>query len=114
MKLEFVYTPVSDIKAALEFYRDGLGFQEAWREGEATISLSLPNSDVQMMLDLVEEPTRPGPFFVVESVAKFRIEHPNLDYTGETFEIPGGYMTSFTDPWGNLVYLLDQSTEEAP
>ena len=52
MKLEFLYMPTRDLGAALALYRDGLGWQEAWREGESTVSLALPGTDVQLMLDV--------------------------------------------------------------
>jgi catechol 2,3-dioxygenase-like lactoylglutathione lyase family enzyme len=42
MKLTFFYLPVADLKEALALYRDTLGWQEAWREGDTTTSLRLP------------------------------------------------------------------------
>jgi catechol 2,3-dioxygenase-like lactoylglutathione lyase family enzyme len=33
---------VADVKQALGFYRDTLGWEEAWREGETTTSLGMP------------------------------------------------------------------------
>ena len=51
MKLEFWYAPVTDLSAALALYRDTLGWEEAWREGELTASLVLPGTEVQLMLD---------------------------------------------------------------
>jgi hypothetical protein len=35
----------------LALYRDELGWEEAWREGDTTVSLKLPGTDVQLMLD---------------------------------------------------------------
>jgi len=112
MKLEFVYVPVAKIDEALALYRDGLGLAEAWREGETTVALDLPDTDVKLMLD-VDSSARPGSMFVVASVATFRSDHPNLPYDGEAAEIPDGWMTSFSDPWGNAVYIMDQSTADA-
>ena len=108
MKLEFVYIPVTDMQAALALYRDVLGFQEGWREGETTMSLKLPGTDVQLMLDVTSE-FAPGPVFVVDSVADFQAEH-DLQFTHEPFEIPDGYLAGFSDGQGNVVYVLDQST----
>jgi len=113
MKLELVYLPVAKLDEALALYRDELGLSEAWREGETTVGLDVPDSDVKLMLD-VDSNARPGPMFVVPSVAVFRTDHPSLSYDGEAFEIPDGWMTSFTDPWGNAVYIMDQSTADAP
>jgi len=113
MKLEFVYLPVARLDEALALYRDELGLSEAWREGETTVGLDLPDSDVKLMLDVDDSNARPGPMFVVASVAAFRRDHPGLGYDGEAFEIPDGWMTSFSDPWGNAVYVMDQSTADA-
>ena len=43
MTLSSIYLPVRDLKAALAFSRDGLGFEEAWREGELTAGLTVPS-----------------------------------------------------------------------
>ena len=40
MKLEFMYLPTQDLDAALALYRDTLGFDELWREGEVTVGHS--------------------------------------------------------------------------
>ena len=113
MKLEFVYVPVAKLDEGLALYRDDLGLTEAWREGETTVALDLPDTDVKLMLDVADSSARPGPMFVVASVATFRSDHPNRSYDGEAFEIPDGWMTSFSDPWGNAVYIMDQSTADA-
>ena len=51
MKLEFLFVPTSDLNASLALYRDSLGFTEMWREGDATVALTLPDSEVHVMLD---------------------------------------------------------------
>jgi catechol 2,3-dioxygenase-like lactoylglutathione lyase family enzyme len=118
MKLEFLYTPTTDLQESLALYRDELGWEEAWREGESTVSLQLPGTDVLLMLDRIEgrqgQDNRPGPIFVVDSVARFTAERPaGLRPCGEPTEIPGGFMATYEDPSGNAIYVLDQSTEEA-
>jgi hypothetical protein len=39
IKLEFLLTPTSDLKASLALYRDGLGFTEVWREEDAALTV---------------------------------------------------------------------------
>ena len=51
MKLEFLFVPTSDLEASLALYRDQLGWEEVWREGEATVTLAMPGVEVQLMLD---------------------------------------------------------------
>ena len=115
MKLEFLYAPTRDLAAALALYRDELGWEEAWREGELTVSLKLPGTDVQLML-VATEPDGDdafGPIFVLDDVKRFFAQRPAaLRAGGEPEEIPGGFLATFQDPSGNTLYVMDQSTEE--
>jgi len=51
MRLTFSYLPTRDLDASLRLYRDTLGFDELWREGEHTVGLALPDTDVALMID---------------------------------------------------------------
>ena len=76
MKLEFIYAPTSDLLGSLALYRDGLGCEEVWREGDNTVALTMTGTDVQLMLD-ANDPNAPmGPLFVVESVEAFHASRP--------------------------------------
>jgi hypothetical protein len=93
MKLTFIYQSAADLPAALAFYRDELGLDEAWREGESTVAFELPGSSVQLMLD-----TRPddnerwtsGAFFQVDDVVAFTQQHPDIRWVGEVIDLPDG------------------------
>ncbi|MFJ7850396.1 hypothetical protein ACIQXR_16375 [Peribacillus sp. NPDC097224] len=50
MKLAFLCHPVKYLKGSSRYYREVLGFEEAWQEGDHTVALKLPDSDVQLML----------------------------------------------------------------
>jgi len=112
MKLEFLFAPTADLEASLALYRDGLGCKEVWREGDATVALSLPGTDVQLMLD-ANDPSAPfGPLFVVESVQAFHTARPGaLVVVDEPSEIPGGFLATYRDPAGMTIYVMDQSTD---
>ena len=114
MKLEFLFAPTSDLHGSLALYRDALGFTEVWREGDATVALSVPGTDVQLMLD-ANAPDAPfGPLFVVDSVEAFhaaRLEA--LDVIEEPAEIPGGFLATYREPGGATIYVMDQSTDSA-
>lgn len=114
MKLEFLFIPTSDLNASLALYRDGLGFTEMWREGDATVALALPGTEVQLMLD-ANDPAAPlGPLFVVDSVVAFHGNRPEtLGVIAEPSEIPGGFMATYHDPGGATIYVMDQSTDAA-
>jgi catechol 2,3-dioxygenase-like lactoylglutathione lyase family enzyme len=111
MKLSLIYLPVKDLKAALALYRDTLGFEESWREGELTAGLALPGTDVQLMLDQdAPEGDKPGPFFQVDDVDAFYAEHQgDLAFVASPKDIPPGRYVAFDDPWGNRVHVLDMS-----
>jgi len=111
MRLSLVYLPVADLKAALALYRDTLGFDEAWREGDATCGLRIPGTDVQLMLDQdTPADDKPGPFFEVDSVDAFHAEFQGrLAFNAAPKDIPPGRYASFDDPWGNRVHVLDNS-----
>lgn len=114
MKLEFLYVPTRDLRAALALYRDGLGWQEAWREGESTVSLTLPGTEVQLMLDATDPDAAFGPIFVVESVHDFHSGRPSeLRISMEPEAIPGGFLAKFEDQSGNTIYVMDQSEAAA-
>ena len=114
MKLEFLFAPTSDLGASYALYRDHFGAEEVWREGETTIALRLPGSDVQLMLDSNDADAPVGPLFIVESVADF---HQNraaaLEVVEEPSEIPGGSSATYRDPNGMTIYVMDQATDAA-
>lgn len=111
MNLAFVYLPVKDIKAALALYRDQLGFEESWREGDLTCGLRLPGTEVNLMIDQDAPPNdKPGPFFAVDSVDEFyAANRDKLAFNAPPKDIPPGRYASFDDPWGNRVHVLDMS-----
>jgi catechol 2,3-dioxygenase-like lactoylglutathione lyase family enzyme len=110
MKLEFLFVPTSDLSASLALYRDGLGFAEAWREG----ALTMPGTDVQLMLDAHDPDAPLGPLFVVDSVEAFHAARAeSLTVVEEPSEIPGGFLATYQDPGGATIYVMDQSTDSA-
>ena len=114
MKLEFLLVPTSDLNASLTLYRDGLGYTEMWREGNSTVALALPGSDVQLMLDATEPDAPLGPLFVVGSLKAFHASRPEkLAVVEEPAEIPGGFLATYREPGGATLYVMDQSTDAA-
>ena len=112
MRLAFTYLPTRDLGASLQLYRDTLGFDELWREGDHTVGLAIPGTDVALMIDAAAPSDwGPGPMFGVERVAAFRAEHDGLEVVAEPHEIPGGMLMALRDPGGNFVYVLDQSAD---
>lgn len=113
MKLEFLFVPTSDLSASLALYRDGLGCTEVWREGDATVALAAPGSDVQLMLDAHDPDAPAGPVFVVDSVEAFHAGRAaSVTVVDGPAEIPGGYLATYREPGGATIYVMDQSTAQ--
>lgn len=106
MKLTFIFAPVTDLASAIVHYRDTLGLEESWREGDHTVAFQLPDSDVQIMVSVDDGPA--GPMYLVDDVAAFIAANPELEVAIPLSEIPDGSVAGFTDPAGNLMYVLDQ------
>ena len=67
------------------------------------------------MLDASDPDASVGPMFVVESLAAFHAARPDtLAVLEEPAEIPGGFLATYRDPGGATIYVLDQSTDNAP
>ena len=110
--LAFIYVPTPDVAASLRFYREVLGCDELWREGEDTVGISLPGAEVALMIDrATADGGGPGPMFMVPDVTRFLADHPDLTPVAPPAEIPGGMLASFLDPGGNWFYLLDQHAD---
>lgn len=108
MELSFLYVPVTELAAAEAFYREVLGLEEAWREGDGTVAFGLPGSPVQVMVSTDPHPA--GPMYLVDDVAAWQAEHPTLPVRVARKEIPGGAVVGLADPAGNVFYVFDQES----
>lgn len=106
MKLTFIYQPVEDLLEGVAFHRDHLGFDEAWREEDDTVSFWLPDRSAQVMVSTEQQPA--GPMYLVDSLDDWVRDHPDVPVPVERTEIPGGSMARFAAPGGNTFYVFDQ------
>ena len=106
MQLQFLYVPVADLTSAVAFYRDELGWTEAWRESDDTVAFALPDSPVQVMVSTA--PGSAGPMYEVDDLAAFLAAHPSLRRRGEASEIPDGRIIEFEGPGGSAFHVFDQ------
>lgn len=113
MKLSFLYHPVIDLKESLIFYRDVLGFEEAWREGNHTVALSIPNTEQRIMLEADEQDLGAGGVFLVDSVDEFYKEHQSkVEFVKKPIDIPPGRYAIYLDDSGNPIRIIDFSKED--
>lgn len=112
----FYFVPVKDIKTGKTLYRDTLGLEESWREGDYTVAFKLPGTDVELMVEQVSEggPDAAGPVFLVPSVREIYEKNPGkLQFIGEPGETPDGLWLSAKDDSGNGIYFTDESLHES-
>ncbi|MDF2700418.1 MAG: hypothetical protein K0Q49_1976 [Haloplasmataceae bacterium] len=112
MKLVFLYQPVKNIEESMAYYKGVLGFEEAWREGEHTAALKLPNSDVKLMIEDDGSESEVGGMFLVDSVDKYYKENKEkIEFVKKPMDIPPGRYATFKDISGNIIRILDFSKE---
>lgn len=106
-KLDNHLLPVSDLEAAIAFYRDGLGHRLIWRDERAAgFALSETEAELVVHLDIGPE-TDILVDDVGEAAAKFA--RAGGEIVDAPFDIPIGKCARVRDPFGNILTLLDQT-----
>lgn len=110
MRLTFLYHPVSDLKQAVAFYRDVLGWDEAWRMGDDTAAMQIPGSDVVMMLDVGPDlDAGPSGFFEVDDVDEFWQSLPeSVTKVTPPQDLDPIRYAAVADPAGNIIRLFTE------
>ena len=111
MKLTYLYLPVDDLAAAESFYRDRLGLEEAWREGDSTIAFWSPDRAVQLMVDTDDYPA--GSMYEVDDLTAWQAANSAVPVRVPRYEIPGGSVAGYQDPAGNVFYVFDQAQQQS-
>ena len=111
LKVSYFNLPVPDLKAARSFYRDQLGFEETWREGDEACAFALPGTTIQLMLIQREpqHPDRAGLVFLIPSVDDFyEAQQSAIRFHGKPVDIPGnGRWVGALDATGHGLYFAD-------
>lgn len=107
-KIDCVRLHVTDLDAALVFYRDKLGHHLIWRT-EHAVGLGMPDTDAELVLytdDSSEEID-----FLVDSAdeAATQFVAAGGKIIKPPFDIQIGRCVVVQDPWGNRLVLLDMS-----
>jgi catechol 2,3-dioxygenase-like lactoylglutathione lyase family enzyme len=107
-KIDCIRLHVSDLNAALDFYRDQLGHRLIWRT-EGAIGLGMPDSDAEIVL-YTEEGGEEIDFLVNSAEeAALRFVEAGGKVIVSLFDIQIGRCAVVQDPWGNKLVLLDSS-----
>jgi predicted enzyme related to lactoylglutathione lyase len=106
-KLDNLLLRVSDLDAAIRFYRDGLGHPLLWRDKDAA-GFQLPETDAELVVHLAIGPETD--ILVEDADSAFAAF---LAAGGEAveppFDIRIGRCARVRDPFGNVLVILDQS-----
>jgi predicted enzyme related to lactoylglutathione lyase len=107
-KVDCVQVPVSDLDAALAFYRDGLGHELIWRT-ETSAGLRLPESEAELVLQTERPQFEPNFKVASADAAAERFTQAGGSVVAGPFDIRIGRCAVVCDPWGNHLVLLDTS-----
>ncbi|UVY85422.1 hypothetical protein NLU66_07485 [Brachybacterium sp. NBEC-018] len=106
MQLTFLFQHTDDLAADEAFFRDELGWQEAWRDGGRKIAYRVPDAGCQVMVSETDQPA--GPMYLVPDLAAWIDAHPGIAGPVPPYRIPGGQVAGFTAPGGGAFYVFDQ------
>lgn len=110
-KIDCVMIRVEDLAAAQEFYQRVLGLEPLWSD-EHSVALGMPESDAELVLhDSPDIPRECNVHYLVDDViaAVAELAAEGCAVTVEPFDIRIGKCAVVTDPFGNLLNLLDLS-----
>ena len=100
--------PVTDLDAALTFYRDHLGHELVWRDATAA-GLRLPDSDAELVLHTDRRPIETDLLVAAVPTAIERFVRAGGRVVEGPFEIRIGLCAVLEDPWQNRLVILDAS-----
>lgn len=108
-KVDAVSVPVPDLDTGLDIYRDRLGHPLLWRNdslGQA--GLGLPDSDSELVLTTRQQYEPNWLVSSADDAAAAMVAAGGRVLT-EPFDIPVGRVVVVTDPFDNVLVLLDLS-----
>jgi lactoylglutathione lyase len=107
-KIDCLSIPVPNLDAALAFYSADLGHELIWRSSTAA-GLRLPGSNAELVLHTENRPMEAD--LAVESVPEALVRFTSAGgmVLRGPFEIPIGLCAVVSDPWNNVLVILDAS-----
>jgi predicted enzyme related to lactoylglutathione lyase len=107
-KVDCLSIPVPDLESALAFYSESLGHELIWRSDKAA-GLKLPGSNAELVLHTENRASETD--LAVDSVpeALARFTSAGGKVLSGPFEIQIGLCAVVSDPWDNVLVILDAS-----
>lgn len=107
-KVDCVRMPVTDLEAALAFYRDRLGHELKWRTATSA-GLRMPESDAEIVVHTEGGWTETDLLVDAVDDAVARIVEGGGSVAQPPFDIAIGRCAVVRDPFGNMLVVLDMS-----
>ena len=107
-KIDCHCLPVSDLEAALSFYRDKLGHEVVWRDASA-VGLKLPDSNAELVLHIEGRAIETDLFVESVPAAIDRFLKAGGTLVAGPFKIRIGLCAVLQDQWKNQLIILDSS-----
>ena len=108
-KVDCLQLSVPDLDVALQFYRDQLGHELAWRTNTAA-GLKMPETDAEIVLQTERDEMEVDLLVDSADDAAARFEGAGGEVVVPPFDIQIGRCVVVQDPWGNQLVLLDMSS----
>lgn len=107
-KVDCVRLPVTDLDAAVTFYRDSLGHEIRWRT-PTSVGLGMPESDAEIVVHTEGGPPETDLLVDAADDAVMRIVDAGGSIVQAPFNIAIGRCALVRDPFGNVLVVLDMS-----
>jgi predicted enzyme related to lactoylglutathione lyase len=107
-KVDSLQIPVSNLEAALAFYRDKLGHALVWRT-ETAAGLRMPESEAELVIQTERRELEVNLLVASVDQALARFVEAGGGVVMKPFDIQIGRCAVVRDPWGNHLVLLDMT-----
>src|SRR5215217_6915100 len=105
---------VPGLQSAVKYYRDVLGLKLI-REESSIASFELADGDTELVLHTDEDLPDEAVYYLVDDVRDLYARRAalNLKFSGAPTQVSRGYRATVKDPFGNVLLILDRTTEKA-
>jgi catechol 2,3-dioxygenase-like lactoylglutathione lyase family enzyme len=113
-RVDRILVRVPGLQSAVKHYRDVLGLKLV-REEPNLASFQLADGETELVLHTDEDLPDQAVYFLVEDVRDLyqRRDALNLKFSAPPAQVSRGYRATVKDPFGNVLLLLDRTTEKA-
>jgi catechol 2,3-dioxygenase-like lactoylglutathione lyase family enzyme len=111
-KIDRILLRVPQLESAVKFYRDVLGLPLV-RHEKTIASFKLAEQDAELVLHDDDDLPADAVYYLVDDVRDLyrRREALRLKFSSPPVQVSRGFRAAAKDPFGNLLLLLDRSTE---